>query len=70
MGYSPWGHKESDMIEVTHSHKAMAHTESLDRDFLGGPVAKTLRSQCQGPEFDPWSGNWILCVTTGRSCMP
>ena len=27
------------------------------RDFPGGPVAKTLRSQCRGPGFDPWSGN-------------
>ena len=23
----------------------------------GGPVAKTPCSQCQGPGFDPWSGN-------------
>ena len=21
-------------------------------------MAKTLRSQCRGPGFDPWSGNW------------
>ena len=26
-------------------------------DFPGGPVAKTPRSQCRGPGFDPWSGN-------------
>ena len=26
-------------------------------DFPGGPVAKTLNSQCRGPGFDPWSGN-------------
>ena len=25
--------------------------------FPGGAVDKTLRSQCRGPEFDPWSGN-------------
>ena len=24
-----------------------------DGDFLGGPVAKSLRSQCRGPGFDP-----------------
>ena len=24
-----------------------------DRDFSGGPEAKTLRSQCRGPGFDP-----------------
>ena len=38
----------------------------------GGPVAKTLRSHCSRPGFDPWSGNKIphaaikiknLCVT-------
>ena len=23
----------------------------------GGPVDKTLRSQCRGPGFEPWSGN-------------
>ena len=27
------------------------------RDFPGGPVAKTLHSQCRGPRFDPWSWN-------------
>ena len=26
-------------------------------DFPGGPVAKTPRSQCRGPGFDPWLGN-------------
>ena len=24
------------------------------RDFPGGPVGKTPRSQCRGPGFDPW----------------
>uniref|UniRef100_A0A8B9YG45 Autoimmune regulator n=1 Tax=Bos mutus grunniens TaxID=30521 RepID=A0A8B9YG45_BOSMU len=27
--------------------------------FPGGPVAKTLCSQCRWPEFDPWSGDWL-----------
>ena len=27
------------------------------QDFPGGPVAKTLCSQCRGPGFDPSSGN-------------
>ena len=27
------------------------------RDFPGGPVAKTLRSQCRGPGFDSWWKN-------------
>ena len=26
-------------------------------DFSGGPVAKTLCSQCRGPEFNPWWRN-------------
>ena len=31
--------------------------EKREGDFAGGPVTKTPRSQCRGPEFDPWSGN-------------
>ena len=27
------------------------------KDFLDGPVAKTLISQLRGHRFDPWSGN-------------
>ena len=27
------------------------------RDFRGGPVAKTLSSQCRGAWVHPWSGN-------------
>ena len=27
------------------------------RDFLGGPVAKILYSQCREQGFDPWSEN-------------
>ena len=26
-------------------------------DFPGGPMVKTLRFQCRGCGFDPWSGN-------------
>ena len=33
-------------------------------DFPGGPVSKTLCSQCRGPKFDPWSGNWISHAIT------
>ena len=36
-------------------------------DFPGGPVAKTLHSQCRGPRFDPWTGNYILHATTKSS---
>ena len=28
------------------------------REFLGDPVVKTLCSHCQGPGFNPWSGNY------------
>ena len=30
--------------------------ERQGKGFPDGPVAKTLRSQCRGPRFDPWSG--------------
>ena len=26
-------------------------------DFPGGPVVKTVHSQCEGHRFHPWSGN-------------
>ena len=26
-------------------------------EFPGGPVVRTRHSHCQGPGFDPWSGN-------------
>ena len=29
-------------------------------DFPGGPVAKTPRSQCKGPGFDPWSDKAMI----------
>ena len=41
--------------------------EHTFRDFPGGPVAKTLHSQCRGPGFNPWSGNWILHTATKQS---
>ena len=30
-------------------------------------MAKTLLSQCRGPRFDPWSGNWIPYAATKSS---
>lgn len=42
----------------------------VGKDFPGGPVAKTLRSQCRGPGFNPWSGGYIPHVTTkDPSCL-
>ena len=34
------------------------------RDFPGGPVAKTACSQSREPRFDPWSGNRISYAAT------
>ena len=31
--------------------------QSRGRGFPGGPVAKTLNSQCRGHRFNPWSRN-------------
>ena len=36
-------------------------------DFPHGPVAKLPSSQCKGPRFNPWSGNWIPHATTKSS---
>ena len=36
------------------------------RYFPGGPVAETPCSQCRGPRFDPWSGNYRDAV--GLTC--
>ena len=36
-------------------------------DFPGGPLAKTPHSQCRGPGFDLWSGNYIPHDATKRS---
>ena len=35
-------------------------------DFPGGPVVKTLRSQCRGYGFDPWSGKVLHDVWHGQ----
>ena len=34
-----------------------SHLRKQEKDFPGGPVAKTLPSQCKGPRFDSWPGN-------------
>ena len=39
------------------------HYIVVSQEFHGSPVAKTLCSQCWGPRFDPWSGNWISHAT-------
>ena len=46
---------------VIHWARESCQHENLTQDlnFRGnfGPGDRTLRSQCRGPEFDPWSGN-------------
>ena len=37
----------------------LSSTTKQAQDFPGGPVAKTPCSQCRGPRFNPWSGNYI-----------
>ena len=39
-----------------HSHE-WDRKEVAIRESPGGPVAKTLRSQCRESRFDPWSVN-------------
>ena len=34
------------------------------RDFPNGLGAKTPYSQCKGPGFYPWSGNWVTHAAT------
>ena len=48
---NPWGRKELDTTE------RLLQISFDTRDFFGGPVAKTPRSQCRGPGFNPWPGN-------------
>ena len=33
--------------------------EGMPWDIRGNPVSETPGSNCKGPGFDPWSGNWI-----------
>ena len=47
--------KQKESYSPVCNFKDIGDTEG--RDFPGGPVAKTLCSQCRGPRFDPWLGN-------------
>ena len=40
------------------------HLIEDSRAFSGGPVVKTLLSQCRAPGFDSWSGNWTPHAAT------
>ena len=39
-------------------HSSSVPQEVKQRDFLGGPVTKNSCSQCRGPGFQLWSGNY------------
>ena len=50
--------KISNQILTQHQEKEFAYSgKSRTEDFPGGPVAKTLSSQCRGSGFNSWSGN-------------
>jgi len=48
-------------ITKTHMIATLKYERMKDKNssmgLPGGPVAKTLHSQCWGPRFSPWSGN-------------
>ena len=48
-------HQQQQRWEDVPNNNNHNHNQSESRwgDFPGGPVVKTLRSQCRGPGFDP-----------------
>ena len=46
MGYSPWGHKESDTTEVTKHERPHTHVHTL--------TCETLPADAGDFEFNPW----------------
>ena len=55
---------------IPHHDQQYYLLETLSQDFHGGPVAKTLHSQCRGPRFNPWSRNQGPHAATERACVP
>ena len=51
---------------MSESQEIQEMLKNIAQDF---PVARTSRSQCRGPKFNPWSGNWILHVAIKRILM-
>ena len=37
--------------------RGVGKKNKIHGDFPGSPAVKTLKSQCRGYRFDPWSGN-------------
>ena len=54
-------------MKVKGSVRSYRSKTEMVQDFPGGPVAKTLPSQCRGLGFDPWSRNQIPHATTKYS---
>ena len=50
----------SDILRFLQVQPQVSSTDikTVRRDFPGGPVVETQRSQCRGCTFDPCSGNW------------
>ena len=57
-----WPHPKGSILSCAQgwsSHDPHLRDEEMEgqRDFPGGPGAKTPHSQCRGPGLNPWSGN-------------
>ena len=59
------GPYRGSLTSILTEKKVKAPTQLRQRwGFPGGPVAKTLHSQCSGPRFKPWLGNCISRTAT------
>ena len=56
--------------ETLYSWWSTIHKETNCWDVPSGLGAETLCSQCRGPGFNPWSGNWIPHDASKRSYVP
>ena len=66
VGYSPWGHKQSDTTELLHFHKLCCKKQNLE--FPGSPEARTLYSHCWGPSSVPgWGTKWPQAARYGQN---
>ena len=57
----PRSHSSEVPLWRSESNPGLPSKALYPGELPGGPVAKTLRSQCRGPGFDPWT---IPHVTT------
>ena len=51
------GRQKIHLIRFWTTEKKLLFKVTEREDFPGGPVVKTLCSQCRGPGFHPWSEN-------------